>query len=126
MKIELVTIASGIMAHEVGLIKSKLESEDIECFVFDELMSQVNPLNANAIGGVKIKVKSTDVLKALHILQSAGYITEDDFKPNETDELREDLNKRLEQFVWLKSTSVFKMILIIIAFIILLIIYIKH
>ena len=59
------TFNSGIEAH---IIKNRLESEGITCFIRDENIVTVNPLYNFAVGGVKLDVLETDVEKALSIL----------------------------------------------------------
>jgi hypothetical protein len=51
---------------EAHLMKTKLESEDIECFIQDENMG----LFTNAIGGVKLLVREKDAEHAIAILSS--------------------------------------------------------
>lgn len=77
-----VTIISFIYPHEAHLAKAKLESEGIEVYVKDEYTVQVNNFYSNAIGGVKLQVKSSDFENAHLILLESGYIKEQDYKPN--------------------------------------------
>jgi len=51
----------------------KLQNENIQCFLFDEFTVLTNPFVSNAIGGVKIKVRSQDMQKALKILESINF-----------------------------------------------------
>lgn len=51
---------NSIDAH---LFKIELENEGIECFIFDEEIVSINPLYSNAVGGIKVKIKSTDIDK---------------------------------------------------------------
>lgn len=60
------TFDDGISAH---ILKNKLESEGINCFVFDENIVTVNALFSNAVGGVKLKIEEQDKEKALSIIQ---------------------------------------------------------
>jgi hypothetical protein len=62
--------------HEAHLVKTKLEFEGIEVLITDELTAQANPFYSNAIGGVKLKVQTKDLLKANKILKEHGYINE--------------------------------------------------
>jgi hypothetical protein len=50
------TIFSSDSPVECYLIKSKLENEGVECFVFDDNIISVYPFLSNAVGGVKLKV----------------------------------------------------------------------
>jgi hypothetical protein len=66
---------------EVAVIRGRLESEGIACFVQDELTVQANPFYSNAIGGVKLQVRQSDMRRAIEILEEGGYLKEADFRP---------------------------------------------
>lgn len=66
---QLVTVNTYTLPHELAIHRSKLESMGIECFVKDELTVQVHNFYSNAIGGVKLQVKEIDLEDALMILQ---------------------------------------------------------
>ena len=68
---ELITIANFSQVMEAHLSKMRLESEGIECFIADEFTVASNWLFSNAIGGVKLNVKESDVERALAVLQQA-------------------------------------------------------
>ncbi|UCH66237.1 MAG: DUF2007 domain-containing protein [Ignavibacterium sp.] len=63
------TAATFEYAHFAHLAKTKLESEDIECFIFDEHTSSMNWFYTNAIGGIKLKVRGEDYERASIILK---------------------------------------------------------
>jgi len=67
MSHSLETIATFSFAPQMGLVRSKLESEGIECFVEDELVSQT--YIHNAVGGMKLKVKAEDADRAKKIIE---------------------------------------------------------
>jgi len=71
---KIVTIATFTYPSEIAIIKGRLESDGIECFVKDELTVQVNNFYSNAIGGIKLQVRQNDVEQALIILKNLGYI----------------------------------------------------
>lgn len=73
-----VTIYRFTYQHEALTICSKLEAEGIECVLQDQLTAQVMPLYSNALGGIKLQVKESDVPAALEILMQAGLIEEPD------------------------------------------------
>lgn len=75
-----VTVKTFTYPHEVAIIRGRLESEGIECFVQDELTIQVNNFYSNALGGVKLQVREGDVPEAIKILKEGGYLTEEDFQ----------------------------------------------
>ena len=60
--------------HETQLVRSKLESEGIETIIQDEETVQVINLYSDAIGGVKLLVKTTDFDSAQKILIELGYV----------------------------------------------------
>jgi DNA-directed RNA polymerase subunit RPC12/RpoP len=60
------TFDDAISAH---ILRNKLESEGIECFIHDEHIVTMNPLFNFAVGGVKLKVYEEDVPRALEIIQ---------------------------------------------------------
>lgn len=59
------TYDNHINAH---LAKTKLESEGIVCYLFDENINTLNPLYNMATGGIKLKVSSEDLEWAEHII----------------------------------------------------------
>jgi hypothetical protein len=67
--------------YEANLVKSKLESEDIEVWSRDELNAQVCEAGPAAVSGVKLCVRQSEVVRALHILEQGGFIHEDE-EPN--------------------------------------------
>jgi len=62
------TVATFEYAHFAHLAKTKLESEGIECFIFDEYTSSINWLYTNAIGGIKLKVRGEEYERAVKLL----------------------------------------------------------
>jgi len=71
-----ITVLTFTYAHEVAIVRGRLEAEGITCFVQDELTLQINPLYSNAIGGVKLQVRESDLNQTIEILKETGYITE--------------------------------------------------
>ena len=65
---ELITIKTFDNSFETHLLKTKLESEGINCYIFDENIVSMNPLFNNVIGGIKLKVNSKSIEKAKEIL----------------------------------------------------------
>ena len=68
---ELVTIKTFDNLTEAHLIKARLESENITCFLFDEHVVGLNPLFSVTIGGIKLKVNQFDLEKATKILEAS-------------------------------------------------------
>ncbi|MNU79400.1 hypothetical protein D3C71_690140 [compost metagenome] len=72
------TFDNSIDAH---ILKIKLESEDITCFLFDENIVSVNPLYSNLVGGIKLKINEEDLEHAREILselEQTPYTTEEE------------------------------------------------
>lgn len=69
---EFITIKTFSQYHELSVIRTRLEYEGIETFVPDELTVQTNPLYSNAIGGLRLQVKQSDLPAALTILKELG------------------------------------------------------
>jgi hypothetical protein len=78
----LVTIRKFDLPYEAGIPKTRLESENIRCFLQDEYISQVYPFSSSATGGVKLQVMEEDAEKAIAILKEGGYIKDNDFEPS--------------------------------------------
>lgn len=76
-----VTIMTFLNPMELAVLRGRLEADGIECRVLDELTAQVNPFYANAIGGIKLQVRESDVQKAIEILKEGGYIKDEDLQP---------------------------------------------
>ena len=51
------------------LVKTRLENEGIKCFIFDEHINNVMPIYGQAVGGIRIKIKEEDVLKAKQLIE---------------------------------------------------------
>ncbi|WKN41488.1 putative signal transducing protein [Tunicatimonas pelagia] len=66
---ELVTIKTFDNPIEAHLMKSKLENENITCFLFDENIVGLNPLYNITVGGVKLKVSKIDLDEAATIIE---------------------------------------------------------
>ena len=64
----IITLKTFDSSIEAYLLKSKLESENIECFVIDENMITLNPLFANAVGGIKLNINDEDLKKAQAVI----------------------------------------------------------
>ena len=60
------TFDNTIDAH---MLKSRLENEDIVCFLFDDETVAINPLYAQAIGGIKLKVNQEDISAVRKVLK---------------------------------------------------------
>lgn len=66
---ELITLKVFDSAIEAHILRTKLESEQIDAFVFDEHSVGMNPLYGQALGGVKVKIKKEDSIRANEVLE---------------------------------------------------------
>lgn len=65
---KLVTIRTFDNSVDAHIFRSKLESEGIRCFLFDDTMVSLNPIYNVALGGIKLKVSSEDAGRAREII----------------------------------------------------------
>jgi len=73
---ELVTIAKFLSLGEAKLAQGKLVSAGIQAFVCDENMHAMNWHMGMALGGIRLQVPDSQVVRALEVL--------DDFEPEES------------------------------------------
>jgi hypothetical protein len=59
------------------LAKGLLDAAGIESFLFDDNMVRMNWFNANALGGVKLRVDAENVQAANEVLQEQESASED-------------------------------------------------
>lgn len=98
---KLIKIATFSYPSELAVVKTILESNDIICFVKDELTIQTHNFYSNAIGGIKLEVSHGDCKKALSILMESGnkhYISLD-LEPEGTNNKNEKLNSILKNII---------------------------
>jgi hypothetical protein len=67
--LELITIKTFDNSIEAHMVKSKLESENIMCILFDENIVALNPLYNVTVGGIKLKINKSDIDKATEIIE---------------------------------------------------------
>jgi len=72
----LVTVAAFIFPIEAYLLKVRLESYGIECYLADDITSYIYWLWSLAIGGVKIKVRESDLETVADVLAQDPFITD--------------------------------------------------
>jgi len=63
---------------EANIVRAKLESFDIPCFLTDEHFTGLNPSFNPMTGGVKLRVFEKDVERAMAILQEENLIPVDE------------------------------------------------
>lgn len=67
---KLVTIRTFDNSIDAHIFRSKLESEGIQCYLFDDTMVSLNPIYNVALGGIKLKVDVEDAWRAKEIIAS--------------------------------------------------------
>ena len=60
------TFNDSVSAH---LVKTRLENEGIECFIFDEYINNVMPIYGQAVGGIRLKIKEEDVTRTKELIE---------------------------------------------------------
>jgi hypothetical protein len=80
---DLVTIRAFWGLLEAQLAKGLLDSAGIESFLFDDNMVRMDWFNANALGGVKLRVDAHNVDAANRVLQEVS----DEVEPEEPESL---------------------------------------
>ena len=65
---ELITIKTFDNSFEANLLKSKLESENIACYLFDENVVTLYPLYNISVDGIKLKINTFDKEKVTTII----------------------------------------------------------
>jgi DNA-directed RNA polymerase subunit RPC12/RpoP len=76
---ELVILKVFDNAIDLHILMARLESEGIECHVFDENIVSINPLYNITVGGIKLKVGAADLEKAKAVvaeIESTPYTDE--------------------------------------------------
>jgi len=69
---------------ELAVVKSKLESEDIDCRVLDENTVQVHNFLSQAIGGVRLQVAESNLERAREIVEESG-LAEKEKQPEQSE-----------------------------------------
>lgn len=65
---KLITIKTFDNSIEAHMLRSKLESEGITCFLFDENIISLNLLYNVTVGGIKLKIIESDIKKTQEII----------------------------------------------------------
>ena len=77
-KEEFCLIAQFQYSAEAQIVKGRLEADGIEVFLTDNVTIDTDPMVSNAIGGVKLKVRSEDEIIAKEVLNSISHYSLDD------------------------------------------------
>ena len=79
---EFITVVTFLLPNEAHIVKGRLESEGITCFLKDIHTIQANNIYSNALGGIKLQVLEADIEKSVELLLELGYLKQSDFKPS--------------------------------------------
>lgn len=71
-----IIVITSTFPHEAHLIEGYLNSFGIETSLKDEMTVQVNIAYSNAIGGIKVLVRTSDYDQSIELLKKGGYITD--------------------------------------------------
>ncbi len=77
MTVELVTVAKFFSPTEAHINRSRLESEGIPAFVFNENLTTLFPFASSLTGGAQLKVRAQDLEQAKEILGNQPYLNSD-------------------------------------------------
>jgi len=71
------TIAVYEYSYQAQILKGRLEADGISVYLGDLYSVEAEPGASQAMGGIKLKVKAEDVIRAKHILSSLNNSDED-------------------------------------------------
>ena len=71
MEADWVQVRNCMWVHEAELLKSVLEAAGIEAVIPNKLTLGIQPLYANAMGGVRLMVRRADLKRAAEVLDAA-------------------------------------------------------
>lgn len=116
--LDLVTIATVLDPATAWVIKAKLESEGIYCFVADEHILTIQPWYSYALGGRRIQVRRADIDRAWDVIEEeevnleseevADMIEEEEISPG----VYADPNARLRSIIPFEKKDVIFFILV--------------
>lgn len=70
----LITLRTFDNSFEAHLLKTRLESENIQVYLFDENLVGLNPLYNVTVGGIKLKINENDIVKSRNIIEELDQI----------------------------------------------------
>ena len=76
-----IIVATFNWINDAEMAKMLLEAESIQAEIFDSGITSANPLLANAVGGIKLKVNTYDANRAIDILKTAENENKTTYKP---------------------------------------------
>jgi len=101
---KLITVYSSNIPINCHILKGRLESDGIPCFIYDEHMIWVHPFSAVAIGGVKLKVQIDKYIQSQKIINLiAQGVLIDNNGEYEVKEIFENEIKRQNEILSIKN-----------------------
>ena len=80
MENELINFRTFDNAIEANIVKAKLEDAGIPCFLTNEHFLGLNPIYANATGGIKLVIQQNDVFLANELLRRSMEAYEEELR----------------------------------------------
>ncbi|MDI1234630.1 MAG: DUF2007 domain-containing protein [bacterium] len=117
---QFVTIKTFTYAYELAVLKGRLESEGISCFIKNENFSQIASIYSNAIGGIQLQVRENDIPIAIEILREGDYLNDKDYealKNYHSEKIVHHEGHKLVWFVEYKGIIIAALILALVFFI---------
>jgi len=121
-----ITILTFTYPQEAHILQTKLQSENIEVFIKDELTIQTYNFYSNAIGGVKLQVTENDYERAYKILKELGYIKKPEQSNSKSAKIFDIISKKIPIINRLSFEKRLVLFFIIIALFFVYILYVKY
>jgi hypothetical protein len=109
---DLITLQTFQLAHKAYLLKSILDSEGIESYIYDEHLVTANPMYANTIGGIKLKIRKKDFAKVCQVLEG----TEHEIIFHKEEEQSKNFTKHILSILFSKETIIAIVVLLLLIF----------
>jgi hypothetical protein len=109
---DLIILQTFQLAHKACLLKSILENEGIESYIYDEHIVAAQPMYANTVGGIKLKIQKKDFERAFQVLEGTEY--EIIFQKEE--EQSQNFAKHIISIIFSKETIIAVIVLLFILY----------
>ncbi len=99
-KSRLETVFSSNVPVDCYILKGRLETEEVDCFIFDENIVWIHPFRAVAIGGTKLKVPFDQTERAIEIIShlASAELTDKEGVYDLKTALDHEINKLIEVY----------------------------
>lgn len=109
---DLITLQTFHLAHKAYLLKSILDSEGIESYIYDEHLVTANPMYANTVGGIKLKIRERDFELACQVLEGTEY----ELVFQKEEEMSKNFAKHILSILFSKETIIAVVVLLVLIF----------